>query len=181
MTFDLKLNDFKRGFIDRVAKQAKSGVRRGLEKMAAYIRQTAKNSIKTAAKMSKKKFGNLLKTPTGGVVSRPGDPPLNHTGKLKNNIFFAWEEATQSVRIGPTKFNGRGSSMAALEYGGPAPVLVKKWHGHGSRPTWEIRTVYIRARPFMRPALKKAMEPQRVKKFFERFMSDGGPPLSVAA
>lgn len=99
----------------------------------------------------------------GTATSAPGAPPTAHktghvtrksksTGKtrvrsvsyLREFLFFAYDDATKSVVIGPVRLNSTVSpdALPALEYGGSSVVA-----DHGKR-----RSVRIRARPFMRPA-----------------------------
>lgn len=106
------------------------GTRRVLSKFGAFVRRTARSSIRPRKK-----------------VSRPGQPPSSHTGLLKRFIFFGYDPRRQSVVIGPVRLsqNGRGEAPSLLEYGG-ATTLGRD----GKR-----RLVRIRARPFMGPAFEK--------------------------
>ena len=82
-----------------------------LSKAGAFIRRTAKGSIRYS------------KNP-----SRPGMPPHAHRSKkgnktspLRELIFFAYDEPTASLVIGPTPFRGRAIVPRVLELGGTAP------------------------------------------------------------
>lgn len=71
-------------------------------KFGAYVRRTAKQSIKKRKR-----------------ISRPGRPPSSHTGLLKHGIFFVFDWNTESVVIGPQKIIGKkGEAPNRLEYGG---------------------------------------------------------------
>ena len=163
ITFELKLKDFKRGFVDTTKKKVQKGVDRGLIYMGGYIKKIAQNSIHRASSLSKRKRGELLWR-NGEPISQPGQPPLNKTGLLRDNIFSKYDYGARVVTIGPAKLNGRGNATAALEFGGPSTILVADFST--GRLQFRPEIVYIRARPYMRPALKKALEPKNLKKFF---------------
>ena len=104
--------------------------RRVLSKFGAYVRRTAKSSIR------KRK-----------AISRPGSPPSSHTGLLKRFILFGYDPAKRSVVIGPLRLTrgGRGDAPRALEEGGTSRTVRR---GRKKR-------VKIKARPFMGPAMEK--------------------------
>ena len=104
--------------------------RRVLSKFGAYVRRTAKSSIR------KRK-----------AISSPGSPPSSHTGLLKRFILFGYDPSKRSVVIGPLRLTrgGRGDAPRALEEGGTTQVVRR---GRKKR-------VKIKARPFMGPAMEK--------------------------
>ncbi len=107
-----------------------------LTKIGGWIRKTAQRSIRPAKK-----------------TSPPGRPPHSHVGTLRHKIFYAVDRFTESVVIGPVMVNTRATmsgakAVKALEYGGPS--IVK------GRREW-FRHRWIRMRPYMRPALAKAL------------------------
>jgi hypothetical protein len=104
--------------------------RRVLSKFGAYVRRTAKSSIR------KRK-----------AISAPGKPPSSHTGLLKRFILFGYDPAKRSVVIGPLRLTrgGRGDAPRALEEGGTSRMVRR---GRKKR-------VKIKARPFMGPAMEK--------------------------
>lgn len=112
----------QRGFFDRAAVEKAAGraKRKALSKQGAFIRTRAKTSIR-------KKKG----------TAPAGQPPHSHAGQLRL-IFFAWDQQTGSVVVGPVPFQARGVGSGVvpklLEYGGRA----KGKHYGGN--------------PFMRPA-----------------------------
>ncbi len=95
--------NFKLLFFDtkEVKSRVSEATRKILSKFGAFVRQTAKQSIKT-------------KTTT----SKPGQPPHSHTGALKRFIFFGYDKAKESVVVGPTKLAKKGNAPEALEKGG---------------------------------------------------------------
>jgi len=119
-------------FFDKKAVRDKvdAGTRRVLSKFGAFVRRTARGSIRKRKK-----------------PSPPGQPPSSHVGLLKKFIFFGYEPAKRSVVIGPVRLSqkGRGEAPHLLEYGGTGTIQRK-----GKR-----RRAKIRARPFMAPAAEK--------------------------
>jgi len=137
-----------RMFFDRaeVLGAVDKAARRVLSKFGAFVRRTARQSIRKRKKASK-----------------PGNPPSSHTGLLKQFIFFAYEPNRRSVIIGPEKLIGRVARKAlpALEYGGESETWNLHWKTIGGQRR-RVRTyekINIKARPFMRPAFAKE-EPQ---------------------
>jgi phage gpG-like protein len=128
---DLRIKDlfFDRQVVLRAAGKAKREV---LSKAGAFIRQTARTSIR-------KRKG----------TSKPGRPPYSHTGLLRRWILFGYDRNHDSVVVGPVGFK-RSKAPNVLEFGGVA-----------NRPRWWrrrrnlSRKLRVRARPFMGPALEK--------------------------
>ena len=112
-----------RGKVDRTT-------RRVLSRFGAFVRRTARSSIRKRKK-----------------TSPSGSPPSSHTGLLKKFIFFGYEPRKRSVVIGPSRLskNGRGQAPQLLEYGGTGSVRRR-----GKR-----RRSRVRPRPFMGPAFEK--------------------------
>lgn len=154
-----------RAFFDSAAVMSRvaPAKRKVLSKGGAYIRQTARGSIRKGKK-----------------PSRPGQPPRNQSGILKRFLFFAYDFAAESVTVGPAKTNqvflsddGKpvsGTVPGILEAGGAITVIESRnpWTGKWNRADlryktgkgqggWERRTrrVPVEARPFMAPALAK--------------------------
>lgn len=108
-------------------------------RQAQFVRRVAMNSIKSAK---------------SGSISRPGGPPVSHTGALKNWIRYAWERSSGTAVIGPVRLK-HFRAPRALEYGG-----VSKW----MRRTaffWRAGYQRVQARPFMRPALRRSLPRMR--------------------
>ncbi len=110
----------------RIVRAVDQSTRKVLSKFGAFVRRTAKQSIR------KRK-----------ASSAPGQPPSSHTGLLKRFIFFGYDSQNESVVIGPARLteNNRGEAPSILEYGGRTTVKKKR--------------VKISARPFMGPAFEK--------------------------
>lgn len=82
------------------------------------------------------------------AASKPGEPPRNQSGLLKNFIFFTYERARRSVVIGPARLAGTRTDPPPpriLEEGGP----IRNQFGQPAR---------IRPRPYMRPAFDRQIE-----------------------
>ena len=107
--------------------------RRVLSRFGAYVRRSARSSIRKRKK-----------------VSQPGRPPSSHTGLLKRFIYFAYDPSRKAVVIGPTRLDRKsGEAPPALERGGRSEVASRR---RGKRV---IRSVRVRARPFMGPAFER--------------------------
>jgi len=122
--------DIKSMFFDRIKVQRHLDTRsrKVLARFGAYVRQTAKSSIR-------RRKG----------TSMPGNPPFSHVGTLKRHIYFAYDAKARSVVIGPVIFPGKsGNALPALEYGG------KSVRNDGLR-------INIQARPFMGPAFTREL------------------------
>lgn len=156
------LDQLKQNFFDRplVLRSVDQLMRKALGQYGAFVRRSARKSIRTRK-----------------AVSKPGDPPSNRTGLLKDFLFFAYDEATRSVIIGPAKLNMtffnehrkpvKGTVPEVLEYGGQITVLeVQRRDGTWTRAdlrsqrrltgrNLRYRTVSIAERPYMRPAAAK--------------------------
>jgi len=114
----------------KVRRAVDASARRVLSKFGAFVRRTARSSIRKR------------KNP-----SAPGDPPSSHTGLLKRFIWFGYEPAKRSVVIGPARLTqkGRGEAPSLLEYGG-----TTRLERRGKR-----KRAKVRPRPFMGPAFEK--------------------------
>jgi phage gpG-like protein len=110
----------------KVVRSVDKSTRKVLSRFGAFVRRTAKGSIRKRKK-----------------ASAPGTPPSSHTGHLKRFIFFGYDPQRRSVVIGPTRLteNNRGDAPSILEYGGKTTVKDKR--------------VKVSARPFMGPAFEK--------------------------
>ena len=122
---------FKDMFFDskKVLSAVDRATRKVLSKFGAFVRTTARHSIR------KRK-----------AASRPGEPPSSHVGTLRRLIFFGYDVERKSVVIGPTPFRSEAEAPPLLEYGGRAPRKDRK----GKRVT-----ATYRPRPFMGPAFER--------------------------
>jgi len=127
----------KRLFFDTKAVRSKvdKATRRVLSKFGAFVRRSAKSSIRKRRR-----------------VSAPGQPPSSHTGLLKRFIFFSYDPSQRSVVIGPERLTSKmGTAPEALEYGGRSQVAGGRQYDKRSKST----KVIVRQRPFMGPAFEK--------------------------
>jgi len=111
-----------KGAVDRAARKV-------LSKFGAFVRQTAKGSIRKRQK-----------------PSQPGTPPSSHTGLLKRLIFFGFDPAKKSVVIGPAPLRAAVEAPPLLEYGGRARRKNRKG---------KLVSANYKARAFMAPAFEK--------------------------
>lgn len=143
---DLKV---KRLFFDRAAVIAavSRGRLRALNRIGGYLRTTAKRSIR-------KRKG----------TSPPGKPPYSHTGLLRDHMYYSYDPTRDTVLIGPALLTSRspdsepiaGTVPQVLERGGRVRVRDKK-----------SRTITIRARPYMAPALETARQADALSEFWK--------------
>ena len=129
-----------RMFFDRkaVIDKVDAATRRVLSRFGAFVRRTARQSIRKRKK-----------------ESRPGQPPSSHSGLLKKFIFFGYDPRWRSVVIGPERLGGRGEAPPALEYGGPSHAIDFIYPGGGERRKKVHRRITVKARPYMGPAFEK--------------------------
>lgn len=131
--FTLRL-EVKEAFFDRmkVKKALAKLERRNLSRAGAFVRTSARRSIRRRKK-----------------PSLPGRPPHAHSrdkfATIKN-ILFAYNATRHDVIIGPVRIPSQPVEVPRiLEYGGIRPV----------RSGGRIRRVKQAPRPFMGPALRK--------------------------
>lgn len=124
--------DVKKLFFDTKAVRSKvdAATRRVLSRFGAFVRRTARSSIRKRKR-----------------ISKPGDPPSSHTGLLRRFIWFGYEPDRNSVVIGPVRLTGnrRGKAPSVLEHGGT--IMLER---NGQRTPAQVRP-----RPFMGPAFEK--------------------------
>ena len=128
--------DITQMFFDRpkVFRKVDSATRRVLSRFGAFVRRTARSSIRKRKK-----------------ISQLGRPPSSHTGLLKRFIFFGYEPKRRSVVIGPARLKQKiGDAPESLEYGGTS-TIVEGFRRRRRRK----RRIRITARPFMGPAFEK--------------------------
>lgn len=140
MSFGLTINQMKSMFLDRALIEGKidRATHVVMVRIGAYIRRTARQSIR---RPNKKKKG------------QPGQPPRNRTGLLKYNIYFFWDATRRSVVIGPSYLQGMPRNPTIpqlLEYGGTIRRV--------SRKSKRSYTAKYPAYPYMRPARDKEIK-----------------------
>ena len=98
---------FRVAFFDtkEVRSKVSDATRRVFSKFGAFVRQTAKQSMK-------KKSG----------PAPPGQPPHSHVGLLKRWILFGYDKTRESVVVGPAKLPKKGNVPETLEKGGNVPA-----------------------------------------------------------
>jgi len=134
-----RIDNVKGLFFDskKVMRSADRATRRVLSRFGAYVRRSAKSSIRKRKR-----------------VSAPGQPPSSHTGLLKKFIFFAYDPDEKNVVIGPVRLSRKpGQAPEALEHGGQTTISRRRWR-RGRRVTVTQKT-RIAARPFMGPAFER--------------------------
>lgn len=137
ITMRIKNLFFDKKTVLRAVDKAKRAV---LSKAGAFIRTTAKHSIRT-------KKG----------AAPPGKPPHSHEGSLRRLIYFGYDPVTDSVVVGPVGFKRTGAPHV-LEFGGKTEIQRR-------RRGKVVRTrVTIDQRAFMGPALEKE-RPQLPKRW----------------
>jgi phage gpG-like protein len=131
-------------------RKAEISVARVLNFMAQSTAQRAKNRIRSGARS-----GNIYThTGTPHVASAPGEPPANLSGALAASITFT--KITDKIESGATV----GSSLSyagTLEDGG--------W------TAGDFGTVFVEARPFLRPSLEEAVA-EGIARFAPEFQKE---------
>lgn len=116
------IEQFKAAFFDKpkVKAHMTDKTLKALGRIGALVRRIAYRSIRRASSPE--------------AHSRPGRPPLSHTGLLRENIFFALDRRNRKVVIGAAKLNmktwdaGMGQGVPVpqlLEHGGIAGVIER--------------------------------------------------------
>jgi len=144
------------------------------------------NALLVSGAFISRKAKDLIRSGKGSA--KPGSPPKKHQKQSPNleSILFALDPATDSMVVGPIKFNSRGLRKSdretvpeILEFGGTAEITEytpdegKTWMPASdlSKPKYAGKTVRSRRRqatyaahPFMSVALEKAL-PKIPEKF----------------
>jgi hypothetical protein len=163
----MKIDQAKAMFFDRkkVQRSADRATVRVLSRFGAYVRQTARRSIRPAPKkklkdmtheeraqykrayaIDKRKGKPLPKRPMVERGSPAGQPPYSRTGLLREFIFFVYDRMRRSVIIGPARFARKtGNAPEALEYGGRSKATTRG----------KTYSIFIESRPFMHPAFEQ--------------------------
>lgn len=124
-------------------------------KQAAYVRTAARRSMRTApdvrARRRQAGGANVRAASLRVRRSRPGQPPFNRTGKLKNAIRFAYDRSARGAIVGPLGLSG-STGAALLEYGG-TDVMIERRNGRRRK-----RRVTIKARPYMSSTIERTAD-----------------------
>jgi len=146
---------------------------------------------RTKDKISERIFEIKFKPP-----SPPGTPPHTHTGVMRRDIVFAYDFTAESVVVG--SFMRGGAWLASLhEFSGSVQMQawayvpqyhrsmnygILAWKRIGAAPRnrnrWEPtsfrETFHYPARPYMRPAMHKAISSGAIPKEFANMFRVGG-------
>lgn len=148
-----------RYFFDRpeVYKRLLAKDRKVLSGTGAFAMQVVRRSMRPGGK--------------SGASSKPGEPPRYHTKLLRDHILFAYDEAKNSVVVGPRVLNGRSARYipALLQFGGKTvvdekvQVSTRKLRGRGRKQYWKSTgrriTARIAPRPYVGPAARATWTP----------------------
>lgn len=161
--------NIKSNFFDRPKVQAAvdKARRRALSRAGAYIRTSARTSIR-----KRKSY------------SAPGRPPHSHEGSLRKLILFGYDRRTDSVVVGPVGFR-RSVVPNLLEFGGKvrnkrrrvvranaSSVGATGRIAAGNRRVIEAgEELNYEPRPYMRPALDR--EKDRIPKAWKNSIRGG--------
>jgi len=115
----------------KVVSATDRATRRVLSRFGAFVRRTAKGSIRKRKK-----------------ISQPGNPPSSHSGLLKKFIYFGYDTGRRAVVVGAMRFTRRGNGKAPelLEHGGTTTLTDRR----GKKKSADYNP-----RPFMGPAFEK--------------------------
>lgn len=153
MALEVTIRGVSASFFDseKVIKAAQKGTIRSLSKCGAFVRTESKSSLKYAEKSAspgqppKVKRGRLTRT----TKKKDGTTTTRLVSPLKELIFFAYDEARQSVVVGPMDFRNRAKKNyrvpTVLEQGGTVTTRTPK----------AVRTAKFRGNPYMAPALRR--------------------------
>ena len=128
----MNLKSAKSQFFDRpaVRNAVDKATRKVLSRFGAFVRTTARSSIRRRKR-----------------VSKPGEAPTSWTGLLKRFVFFSYDAGSRSVVIGPVRLNRTdGEAPRLLEHGGQATRRDR---------SGKSRRVEYEPRPYMGPAFEK--------------------------
>ena len=155
IAFGFKMDAFKRSFFDRTAvmKKMDAKTHRALSAFGAFVRRTARSSIRKSK-----------------GISKPGQPPHAHGAKGIKEIFFGYDKAKKTVVIGPVLLNATAQPAGKtvpelLESGGQVSVTEKDG---------KVTLMFYRARPFMKPAFDNEKQNAKLQKLF----GEAGIPLA---
>lgn len=125
-----------------------------LYKAGAYVRKTARNSIKKGKTTKRTIFNSfgVAQTIVENVSSRPGEPPRDFNG-WRRTFHFDVDNIAENVAIGPIA--GKHGIPPLHEYGGTGTV---KWREIDRKGNWHTfrRSRSYPPRPTMQPALEKS-------------------------
>ncbi|MEX2670931.1 MAG: hypothetical protein WD294_02350 [Phycisphaeraceae bacterium] len=118
-----------------VRKAADRATRAVLSKAGAFVRRTARSSIRRRKR-----------------TARPGEPPSSHKGHLRRLIFFGYERQRRIVVVGPAPL-GRRSPYGPTT----VPEVLEEGGTVAAREDGERVRRRYRGHPFMGPAMEKEL------------------------
>jgi hypothetical protein len=164
----------------------------------ASLEQLLTFGDKMVSKATKRKIVERMQEIKARDPSKAGTPPHTHTGVMRNSIVFAYDPSSESVVVGGF-MQGIQNILALHEFGGIQTMQAwawipgdgRKWSGLigwwalGRKPRlnpgqWEPlgsqwrETFPYPARPYMRPAMLKAIREKEIVKQFAGRISVGG-------
>lgn len=172
-------------FFDRagVARAMKAADRAAFAEVGKEIRRDARSSMKSrprSPKMPKNgptpAYLERLERFRRTRYSKPGEPPRRSRDNplVWRLLRYRIDRAVHSLVVGPIfrRREGRQTIPEILEYGGESEGLVVAWRvRNGQRERFvERKVVTIEPRPYMRPALRRAIPtiPRKWRGKFER-------------
>lgn len=99
--------EIKNTFFDRpaVMRRCRAANRRNLGRAGAFVRTKARDLLRRKGKK--------------GKSAAAGEPPRRHTGQLRDGVLFGYDLGSDSVVVGPVRFNIDGGRVPGLlERGG---------------------------------------------------------------
>ncbi len=151
---DVTIKGVSASFFDseKVLTAAKKGTIRSLSRCGAFVRTEEKSSIKYANKSApagqppKAHRGRMTRT----SKKKDGSTTTRQVSPLKELIYFAYDERSESVVVGPADFRNR----ARRSYRVPT-ILEQGGTVHRRTPRGQPQSVTYRGNPFAGPALRR--------------------------
>ncbi|MBR4674205.1 MAG: hypothetical protein IKP00_07055 [Victivallales bacterium] len=140
--------------ITELLSKVKEAKKDWLYKAGAYLRRTARNSIKKGRTIKRTIFNSfgVSQTIVENVSSPAGEPPRDFSGWRKT-FHFEVDNVAEIVAVGPIA--GRNRIPPLHEYGGTGLI---KWREIDRKGIWHTftREKHYSPRPTMQPALEKS-------------------------
>lgn len=130
--------------------------KRGLSKWGAYVRRSARQSIR-------KRNG----------ASLPGNPPYSHEGSLKRLLNFYFDRVTKSVVVGPEFKTASTNAPNVLEFGGKVlkfPEIVIREFRVGEKGPVRLANVKRKKNTFVWATLYTQKQCERAKRLYNEQM-----------
>ena len=133
-----------KSFFDTAAVEAKLPIaaRQALSKIGAYVRRVMQNRVGKDGK---------------GQSAPPGQSPFKHAGQLHDLIFFAYDETSRTVVIGPAAFKD-ATAPRVLEFGGEETITTRGPRRKDGTREIKQRQAHYKGNPFAAPSLAASIE-----------------------